>query len=77
VAQVIVRNLDDQVVDRLKERAKRKGRSLETELRFILAEAAQPSRADLRAEMGRIRAMSPRRLKNDSTDLIREDRDRR
>jgi plasmid stability protein len=76
MAQVIVRNLPDDVVARLEARAARKRHSLEEELRDILIEASRPSRAELIAEVERIRAMTPRRLDIDSTDLIREDRDR-
>ena len=76
MAQVIVRNLPDDVVARLKARAARKRHSLERELRDILTDASQLSRAELIAEVKRIRAMTPRRLTSDSTDLIREDRER-
>jgi antitoxin FitA len=76
MAQVIVRNLPDDVVARLKARAARQKRSLEQELREILSEAARPSRAEIIAEIDRIRAMTPQKLQSDSTDLIREDRDR-
>jgi plasmid stability protein len=77
MAQVIVRNLDDRVVARLKRRAKARGRRLEQELREILAEAAKPSRAELLTEIDRIRAMTPPGRRIDSTALIREDRDSR
>lgn len=76
MAQVIVRNLDDEVVATLKRRAERHGHSLEQELRDILSRAARPDRTELLAETLRIRAMTPGVL-SDSTELIREDRDRR
>jgi len=76
MAQVIVRNLPDDVVARLKARAKQRKHSLEQELREILREAARPSREEIIADIDRIRAMTPRKLQSDSTDLIREDRDR-
>jgi plasmid stability protein len=76
VAQVIIRNLPDEVVARLKARAAGRKRSLEQELREILSEAARPSREEIIADIDRIRAMTPRRLQSDSIDLIREDRDR-
>jgi plasmid stability protein len=75
MAQVIVRNLPDQIVARLKARAGRK-RSLEQELRDILSEAARPSREEILADLDRVRAMAPKVLHTDSTELIREDRDR-
>jgi plasmid stability protein len=40
MAQLIVRNLDDKVKERLRERAKRNGRSLEAEARTILEDTA-------------------------------------
>jgi plasmid stability protein len=45
MAQLIVRNLDDAVKERLRARAKRNGRSLEAEAREILKEAAEKERA--------------------------------
>ncbi len=75
-SQVLVRNLDPDVVAALKRRARRRGHSLEQELREILTAAARPERNELLAEADRIRAMSPGPLR-DSVDLIREERDRR
>ena len=49
MAQVIVRNLPDEVVARLKARAAGRKRSLEQELREILSEAARPSREEIMA----------------------------
>ncbi|MXY25994.1 MAG: hypothetical protein F4Y45_15935 [Acidobacteria bacterium] len=75
-SQVIVRNLDDEVVAALKQRARRNNRSLEGELRLLLTRAAKPGRAELVAEADRIRAMSGGPLE-DSVSLLREDRERR
>ena len=77
MAQVIVRNLDDQVVESLKFKAKLKGHSLEHELREILKRAAELTKEEKLALIDSIRAMTPRRLEDDSADLIREDRDSR
>lgn len=76
MAQVLVRNLDDQVVERLRQRAKAEGKSLEQALRDLLTEAARPDREEILAEMDRIRAMTPAVPQTDSAELIREDRDR-
>jgi plasmid stability protein len=76
MAQVIVRQLPDEVVVRLKARAAQARHSLEQELRNILIEAARPTRDEILADMDRIRAMTPRTLQTDSAELIREDRDR-
>jgi plasmid stability protein len=49
------------VLERLKARAAEQHKSLEQSLRELLAEAAKPSRAELLAEVERIRAMTPPR----------------
>ena len=42
MGQLVVRNLPDEVKDRLKRRAERHGRSLEAEVRDILSQAIEP-----------------------------------
>jgi antitoxin FitA len=76
MAQVLVRELEDEVVERLKQRARRSGRSLEAELRLILQQAAVEWSPDVMAEVERIRARFAGRTFSDSAELIREDRDR-
>jgi plasmid stability protein len=75
MAQVLVRNLPDEVVARLKARAARARHSLEQELREILIGAAQLGREEVLADMDRIRAMTPKVPQTDSAELIGEDRD--
>jgi plasmid stability protein len=79
MAQVVIRNLDEAIVERLKARAAAERKSLEQKLRDILTEAARPSRAELLAELDRIRAMTPPHPPGAplAEDLIREDRDNR
>jgi antitoxin FitA len=78
VAQVIVRNLDDRVVSRLKQRAKLQGHSLEQELREILGRAARPTKEERLALSRRARAMTPPDVPQaDSVELLRQDRDSR
>lgn len=77
MAQVIVRNLDEQIVASLKTKAELHGHSLEQELRAILKRAAELTPEEKLTLVDRIRAMTPRRLEDDSADLIREDRDNR
>jgi plasmid stability protein len=77
MAQVIVRNLDEQVVSSLKFKADLHGRSLEQELRDILNRAAELTSEEKRKLADRIAAIRPRPLEDDSADLIREDRDTR
>jgi antitoxin FitA len=77
MASLTIRNLDEEVVERLKERAKTNKRSLEAELRDVLTNVARQGNAfDLRAYAERIAAMTPRRAQTDSTVLLRRDRRR-
>ena len=77
MANVTIRNLDDQVVARLKERAKANNRSLEAELREILTrEVGSMARQERVALARRIAAMTPNVPQTDSVELLREDRDR-
>ncbi|MBI2206655.1 MAG: hypothetical protein HYU41_22700 [Candidatus Rokubacteria bacterium] len=76
MAQVVIRNIDDAAMRRLKSRAARKGVSLESELRAILTEAARAERADFDARAVMFRRKLAGRRHSDSTDLIRADRRR-
>jgi len=73
-----VRNLDEDLIARLKRRAARHGRSAEAEHREILRQAlaseAEPSFDDLAAEL---RAMTRGRRHTPSEVLLREGRDER
>jgi plasmid stability protein len=75
MGQVVIRNIDDAVLARLKEKAERANRPLEQTLREILADAARPSKDEVLARLDAIRARSTYTTL-DATDLIREDRDR-
>jgi len=81
VGQVIIRNIDDRVLERLKVRAMAQRKSLEQSLRELLNETAKPSREELLADLERIRAMTPPRRPGTTyptaEELIREDRDTR
>lgn len=56
MAQVIVRNLEDDVKNRLQRRAKRHGRSMEEEVRAILRNAVREERGQPRRLGSRIAA---------------------
>lgn len=75
MAQVLVRGLEQEVVDRLKAKAKASGTSLEEFARRALRDVAKPSKDEAWAEIDRIRAMMPK-SDFDSTAYIREMRDR-
>ena len=76
MAQVLIRDLDGAVVAKLKERAKRRGRSLEAELRAILETAAAEDWAGVRTLAAQLRRKLGGRSHTDSVDLLREDRAR-
>ena len=73
-----VRNLDDEIITKLKIRAARHGRSAEAEHREILRQAleneAEPSFEELAAEL---RRMTAARKQTPSEILLREGRDER
>jgi antitoxin FitA len=73
---VLVRDIDEAVVARLKEKAKAHGRSLGVELKFILEQAAK--QLDMVAARDAAERMSRSlegRRHTDSAELLREDRD--
>jgi antitoxin FitA len=78
MANLTIRNVDDDIVETLKARAKAHNRSLEAEIRQILADQVRrPWRgAELRALAEKIAAMTPNVPQIDSVELLREDRDR-
>jgi plasmid stability protein len=77
MATLTVRNLEDEVVTALKERARRHHRSLEAEVRELLRDAAVGgASASLRELADRIAALTPDVPQTDSTELVRADRAR-
>jgi plasmid stability protein len=77
MANVLVRDLDDEIVKQLKAAAKSHGRSLQAEIHAVLRHASVRSLAETR----RLSSRWLRRLRTsshtDSAALIREDRDTR
>jgi plasmid stability protein len=77
MATLTIRNLEDDVVTALKERARRNDRSLEAEVRELLRDAARGEPPDsLRDLAERIAALTPDVRQTDSTELVRADRSR-
>ena len=77
MGQLLVRNIDDDLIRRLKERATAHGRSAEAEHRVILERALRPGGGESFAERAaRWRERLAGRETTDSTELIRADRDR-
>jgi len=72
---ILIRGLDPRAMRRLKTRAKRHGRSLQSEARIVLESAAGQSVAEVLASARQWRKKLGRRFEN-SVELIREDRAR-
>jgi plasmid stability protein len=75
---MVVRNIDDEVYARLRQRAARHGRSLEAEVRDILKlTAAAESGGDFWDRAARLRESTRARAQTPAELLLREDRDER
>ncbi len=76
--QLLVRNLQKETVESLKQRAKANHRSLQAELAWILENAAIVQPASFWQSTAKIREQlaQSKKLFSDSTELVREDRDR-
>jgi plasmid stability protein len=75
MANVLIRNADDEALARLKERAAQQRKSLEQALRDIIKREGAPSKEETLKRLQDICDMGPP-AHADATDLIREDRDR-
>lgn len=76
MTQMLVRDLPPEVVERLKERARSNGRSLQKEVRAILERSAGTyTMAEARAVSSEWQERFAGREFSDSAELIREDRD--
>lgn len=75
MTNVLIRDLDDKIVKRLKQRAARNDRSLQAELKAIIERGAMVDVIDARALAARIRERLGKQT-SDSTELIAEDRRR-
>lgn len=78
MANVLIRDIPDDVVEELKQRAKSHNRPLQRELRGILLETARRPCGDIvqRAAEIRLKLSGEHRSFSDSAELLREDRDR-
>ena len=77
MGQVLIRNLDDHIIESLKLKAELKGHSLEQELRDIRRQAAGPTVEERLAMIDRVVAMQKRPTKMLSEDVVRRIRNRR
>ena len=74
MAQIVVRDLDEAVVERLKAEADKRGMSLEGLLREILMHHARPVMAEIRERFGKIQESYGDQLLSDSGASIHDDR---
>ncbi len=76
--QLLIPDVDLETLDRLRAQAARHGRTIETEVKMILAVALRPDPAKVWAEINAFREELARSGQEfpDSTPLIREDRER-
>jgi plasmid stability protein len=75
--EILVRNLDRQLIERLKDRADQNGRSLQAEVKTILEQSVEtPSVEEFRKSALRLQRRLARRRHSDSASLIRQDRKR-
>jgi len=73
---ILVRDIDPEKLERLKARAKRNGRSLQSEAKLLLEKAAESSNEEIHAMLNTWKERFAERKFSSSVDLIREDRDR-
>lgn len=78
MAQVLVRDLDDDIVATLKQRAKQHHRSLQGEVKAIIENACQHTQdmARIRKNLEAFHSSFGDKVFPSSVDLIREDRER-
>ena len=76
MAQILVRNLEESVVEKLKLRAKQHGRSLQSEARQILAQSAGVRLDHARKTMRLWHKKLSGRKFPDTSALLRQDRSR-
>ena len=77
MANLLVRNLDDDVLKQLKAAAKAHGRSLQAEIHEVLRSAGARRLAETRRLSARWLKRLHGSMQSDSAGLIREDRDAR
>lgn len=79
MTELRIRDVDDAVIQQLKDYAKRHGRTLGDEVRSILADAVNRPRREMAAHLSKLRVSIESTPAGglDSTAYIRQDRDRR
>jgi plasmid stability protein len=72
MGQLLIRNLDDRIIEALRLKAELKGHSLEQELRDLLKQAAGPTLEERLAMIDRVAAMQKKPTKMLSEDVVRK-----
>jgi len=73
---VLVRDVDEKVLEKLKTKAAQNGRSLQREVQIILTDAASPEPLSDSEVARKIKDSLRGREHSDSAELLREDRNR-
>lgn len=73
---ILIRDVSQKTVNRLKEKARQHNRSLQGEVKQIIEENVKMSMKDALRHAREIRASFGKRTFSDSTELLREDRER-
>ena len=78
MAQILVRNVDEEIVARLKQRAANNGRSLQAEVKMVLEQASGIDTINVwqKVEQFRTKMQKSGQTFSDSAALLREDRER-
>lgn len=76
MSQLLIRNLEEETIELLKNQAKLHNRSLQGEVKQILEEHVKMSMKDARIKARKIRASFGKTIFSDSANLIREGRNR-
>ncbi|HXW20975.1 MAG TPA: hypothetical protein VEK35_10770 [Roseiarcus sp.] len=76
MAQVLIRNIPEAVIEAHRARAKSYGRSLELELRMLIERMAPYTPAERLAAAERFQSLTPAGARADPAELVREDRER-
>lgn len=77
MGQILIRNIDDEVLERFRQQARREGKSAEQLAREAIAEKAKPSREEIIKRVDEIRARSKPVMDFDIVAEIRRDREER
>lgn len=76
MAQLLIRNLDPEIIEHLKERARRNNRSLQGEAKALLEESFPVSAREALATSQKWRSRLAGKIRGDSAVMVREDRRR-